>query len=117
MTVTRGTVIQVAEVQIERDETGIGAGAVGVAGGVVGSTIGGGRGTRLASVGGALGGAAAGSAIENVRNTKAALEIEVDLDDGRYLVNVQEADDMFSPGEQVRVVEGSDGRVRVRKIN
>lgn len=117
MTVTRGTVVQVSEVQIQRDETGVGAAAGGVAGGVVGSTIGGGRGTRLATVGGALGGAAAGSAIEGARNTKAALEIEVDLEDGRYLVIVQEADDMFSPGEQVRVIERGDGNIRVRKMN
>lgn len=110
-----GTVLHVSEVQIQHDEKGVGAITGGVLGGVVGSTIGGGRGTRLATAGGALAGAAAGSATERSMNVKPAWEIEVKLNDSRVVVVVQEQDDYFSVGDNVRVVESPDGTLRVRQ--
>jgi outer membrane lipoprotein SlyB len=115
LTVYSGTVLKVAEVQIQAETTGGGAVVGGVAGGVVGSTIGSGRGSRLAATAGALAGAAAGSAAEKAKATKPALEIEVELDDGRLMVIVQEKDDEFKVGDRVRLIESTDGTMRVRQ--
>jgi outer membrane lipoprotein SlyB len=110
-----GTIIHLAQVQIQHNETGVGAAAGGVAGGVVGSTIGSNRTSTLATVGGALGGAAIGSRVERSRATRPAWEIEVQLDNGDVLVIVQEQDAVFAVGDHVRVIEGRDGSLRVRQ--
>lgn len=114
MQVYYGTVLKVSDVTIESQPTGIGAGAGGVVGGVVGSTIGGGSGRVLATTAGALAGAAAGAAAEKVVGTKPGLEIEVELDDGRLMVIVQEKDDVFNIGDRVRLIQ-SGGTMRVRQ--
>lgn len=109
-----GTVLSVADVTIEAEETGVGAAVGGVAGGVAGSTIGGGDGQKLATVAGAIAGAIVGSIAEKGIYTKAALEIEVKQDNGDVIVVVQEKDDVFHVGDRVRIVETSYGRLRVR---
>ncbi len=48
-------------------------------------------------------------------NLKPAWEIEVELNDNRVVVVVQEQDDSFNVGDQVRAVESSDGTLRVRQ--
>jgi len=110
-----GTVLHVAEVTIEPEETGAGAAAGGVAGGVAGSTVGSGGGRKLAAVGGAIAGAVVGAAVERGVTTRPALEIEVELDDGRIIVVVQEADDEFIVGDRVRVIVDQAGTTRVRQ--
>ena len=110
-----GTVLKVSEVQIKKEKTGIGAVGGAVVGGIVGSTIGSGRGRTLATTGGALAGAAAGSGAEGAAGTRTALEIEVETDDGRIMVVVQEADDQYAVGDRIRLIEGPDGSVRVRQ--
>ena len=115
LTVYTGTVLNVAEVEIQAQQTGAGAVIGAVTGGIVGSTIGGGRGTRLATTAGALGGAAAGSAAESARGRRVGLEIQVELDDGRIMVIVQEKDDEFIVGDRIRVLQSPDGTVRVRQ--
>ncbi|MEX0320803.1 MAG: glycine zipper 2TM domain-containing protein [Puniceicoccaceae bacterium] len=112
--VTYGTVMSVAEVTIETEETGAGTLVGGIVGGIVGSTIGDGDGQKLATAGGVLLGSAVGSATEKGMGTKAALELEVELDNGEVLVVVQEKDDVFHPGDRIRVIETSYGRMRVR---
>ncbi len=109
------TVLRVEEVQIVAEETGGGATAGAVVGGIVGSTMGGGRGTRLATTAGAVGGAAVGSAAERARSTQAGLEIEVELDDGRLMVIVQAADDVYAVGDRIRIIQSGDGTMRVRQ--
>ena len=115
MTVYSGTVLSVADVQIQGNQTGVGAVGGAVVGGIVGSTIGGGRGRTLAATGGALAGAAGGSALEQRRATRPGLEIEVELDDGRIMVIVQEKDDEFIVGDRVRLISAPDGTFRVRQ--
>lgn len=110
-----GQILHVSEVMIEHETSGGGAIVGGLLGGVVGSTIGGGRGRRLATAGGAAAGAAAGSAAERSRALRPAWELEVELDDGRILVIVQEKDDEFEAGDHVRVIEARDGTMRVRQ--
>jgi outer membrane lipoprotein SlyB len=115
MQVFYATVLSVADVTIQTEETGAGAATGGIVGGIVGSTMGGGKGTRLTTTAGALAGAAAGSAIEKEKGRKAAIEIEVEVDDGRIMVIVQEKDDEFAVGDRVRIVRSQDGRMRVRQ--
>jgi outer membrane lipoprotein SlyB len=115
LNVYHGTVLSVADVQIQGRETGVGAVGGAVVGGIVGSTIGGGRGRTLATTGGALAGAAGGSAVEQRRATRPGLEIEVELDDGRIMVIVQEKDDEFIVGDRVRLISAPDGTFRVRQ--
>lgn len=109
------TVIRVEEVTIEGREGVVGGIAGGVVGGFLGNTIGGGSGNKLATAAGAVGGALAGSAAEKAMTTKAGLEIEIERDDGRMMVVVQEKDDEFAPGDRVRLISGSDGTWRVRQ--
>ena len=110
-----GTVLRVEEVTIQAESSGAGTLIGGVAGGVIGSTIGSGRGRTLATLGGAAAGAAVGSAAEKKAKTKPGLEIEVELDDGRLMVVVQEIDDEYAVGDRVRVIQTSDGTTRIRQ--
>lgn len=112
-TVQMGTVQFVKTIQIEGTKSGVGAVGGGVAGGVVGSTIGGGKGSILAAVGGAALGAVGGAVAEEKLTKKNGLEITVKLDSGATIAVVQEADVMYSVGERVRVLTGSDGTTRV----
>jgi len=115
LTVYYGTVLKVSEVQIQGEQTGVGAVGGALVGGIVGSTIGSGRGRTLAATAGALAGAAAGSAAEKARATRPALEIEIELDDGRLMVVVQEKDDEFVVGDRIRLLQSPDGTMRVRQ--
>lgn len=115
LNVYSGTVLKVSDVQIKSDQSPAGAIGGAVVGGIIGSTIGGGRGTTLATTAGAVGGAAAGNAVEGAMRTKAALELEIEVDDGRIVVIVQEKDDEFMVGDRVRLIESSDGTLRVRQ--
>ena len=110
-----GTVLKVAEVTIQSEQTGAGAVGGAIVGGVIGSTVGSGRGRKLATTAGALGGAAAGNAVEGSASQKAGLEIEVEMDDGRILVVVQEKDDEFAVGDRVRLIKSPDGTYRIRQ--
>lgn len=115
LTVYSGTVLNVADVQIQSKPSGAGALGGAIVGGIVGSTIGSGRGRTLATTAGAVGGAAAGSATESKMGTKPGLEIELELDDGRIMVVVQEKDDEFRVGDRVRLIQSPDGTLRVRQ--
>ncbi|WP_419662264.1 hypothetical protein Dvar_27180 [Desulfosarcina variabilis str. Montpellier] len=115
LSVYYGTVLKVSEVTIQSQQTGAGAVGGAIVGGVIGSTIGSGRGRKLATTAGALGGAAAGNAAEGAAAQKPALEIEVEMDDGRVLVVVQEKDDEFAVGDRVRLIKSPDGTYRIRQ--
>lgn len=115
MSVYSGTILKVADVQIQNDQSGVGAVVGGVAGGVVGSTIGSKRTKTIATTAGALAGLAGGAAAEKAMGTKTGLELEVELDNGRIIVIVQEKDDAFAVGDRVRILEGADGSMRVRQ--
>jgi outer membrane lipoprotein SlyB len=114
-TVQMGTVQAIRNVRIEGTKSGVGAVGGGVAGGVLGSTVGKGKGSTLAAVGGAALGAVGGAVAEEQLTKKAGLEITVKLDSGTTIAVVQDADVMFSIGERVRVLTGSDGITRVVK--
>ncbi len=115
LSVYYGTIIELREVTIQGSSTGAGTVIGGIAGGVAGSTIGHGRGSTLAAVAGALVGAAAGSAIEKESGTKPALEFTIELDNGRLMAVVQEADGHYRVGDRVRLLQSGDGTWRVRQ--
>lgn len=112
MEVRMGVVDSVRQVQLEGTESGTGGVAGAVIGGVAGSNIGGGKGAIVAAIIGAVAGGVAGAAIEENVTKKLGLEITVRLDDGRLLAVTQEADEVFRPGERVRVLTGR-GSTRV----
>jgi outer membrane lipoprotein SlyB len=110
--VRTGIVESVRDVTIENDRTGVGAIGGAVVGGVAGSNIGKGKGATVGTVLGAVAGGIAGQAIEKGVGTKKGLEITVRLDSGELRAYVQEADELFRPGERVRIVSSS-GTTRV----
>ncbi len=112
-TVVTGVVTHVRSVLIEGTKTPAGVVAGGAIGGVAGSAVGGGTGKGLMTVVGALAGSMAGAAVEEGLTRKAGLEITVNLDNGKTIAVVQEADEAFNVGEQVRVLTTPDGAARV----
>lgn len=104
--VQMGVVESVREVQIEGTKTPIGPAAGAVVGGVAGSSIGRGKGSTIGAVVGAVAGGVAGAAIEEGVTRTKGLEITVKLDNGKFLAITQAADEVFRPGERIRVLTG-----------
>ena len=112
-TVRYGVVEGVRDVMIQGGQTGAGTLAGGAIGGVAaGSLIGSGNGSVAAGILGAVLGGIAGSATENKVNQRRALEITVRLENGEMRAITQEADELFRPGERVRLLT-SGGVTRV----
>jgi outer membrane lipoprotein SlyB len=105
--VRTGTVESVRNVTIANPESGVGTMTGAALGGLGGSEIGGGKGSIATGIVGAVAGGLAGHHIENNANKRAGFEITVHLDSGELRAIVQPADEMFRPGERVRLV--SDG--------
>lgn len=114
--VTLGTVQYVREVHIEGTQSGAGNIAGAVMGGLLGSAVGSGAGRRLATGAGAISGAVAGGALEEGATRANGYEITVRLEDGRTMAIVQAKDatnEIFTPGDKVRVLQNPDGTTRV----
>lgn len=110
--VRMGVVESVRQVQIEGTRTPIGPAAGAVVGGIAGSTVGGGRGSDIATVLGAVAGGLVGSAAEQGVTKRQGVEVTVKLDNGALLAIVQEADEVFKPGDRVRILSnGQNSRV------
>lgn len=107
-----GVVESVRYVMIERPESGVGTIAGAVVGGVAGSTVGGGRGSAVTTVLGAVAGGIAGHVIEGSATRANGVEITVRLENGEMRAIVQMADEVFQPGERVRILS-SGGVSRV----
>ena len=113
-TVRMGVVESVRSVSIEGTHTGIGAVAGGVAGGIGGSMVGSGRASAVAAVAGAVAGGLLGAAAEQGLTREEGVEITVRLDNGELRAIVQTADEVFKPGERVRLLS-VNGQTRVGK--
>ena len=111
-TVKMGVIESVRTVKIEGTKSPVGTAAGAVVGGVAGSSVGQGKGSVIGAVVGAVAGGLAGSALEEGITRKDGVEITVKLDSGAMFAIVQEADEKFSPGDRVRVLEGG-GETRV----
>jgi outer membrane lipoprotein SlyB len=104
-TVRMGVVESVREVRIQGStETPVGTVAGGAIGGIAGSNVGGGRGSIVGTILGAVAGGVAGSAIERGVTDKKGVEVTVRLENGDLRAITQEADEVFKPGERVRLV-------------
>lgn len=110
--VRMGIVESVRSVTIEGTKTPVGAGAGAVAGGIGGSAIGSGRGAAVGAIAGAVVGGLLGAAAEEGLTRKEGIELTVRLDNGEYRAIVQEADEVFKPGERVRLLS-VNGQTRV----
>jgi outer membrane lipoprotein SlyB len=111
--VRMGTVETVREVTIDAGQTGAGTLAGGAIGGIAaGSTIGRGSGSVAAGILGAIVGGIAGSTVEGQVAKRRGIEVTVRLDNGEMRAITQEADELFRPGERVRLLS-SGGVTRV----
>jgi outer membrane lipoprotein SlyB len=102
--VRMGQVESVREVIIANRDTGTGTTAGAALGGLAGSNIGGGTGSIAAAIVGAVAGGAIGSHAEKNLNNRKGFEITVKLDSGELRAITQEADELFRPGERVRLL-------------
>jgi outer membrane lipoprotein SlyB len=105
--VRMGVVESVRNVVIASPETGVGTATGAALGGLAGSEVGGGKGSWAAGIVGAVAGGLAGQHVEQQSGNRPGFEITVHLDSGELRAIVQPADEMFRPGERVRLV--SDG--------
>lgn len=112
MTVRMGVVESVRAVTIDGTKSPVGAGAGAIIGGIAGSTVGQGNGSSIGSVLGAVAGGVAGAAIESSATKQNGIEITIKLENGTYVAITQAADEVFKPGERVRILSGS-GATRV----
>ncbi|HQN45640.1 MAG TPA: glycine zipper 2TM domain-containing protein [Rugosibacter sp.] len=102
-----GVVESVRNVTIEGTKSGVGAVAGAAVGGIGGSSVGGGKGSTAGAVVGAVLGGLAGNAIEESTTKQAGIEITVKLDNGQLTAITQAADEVFRPGERVRILSSS----------
>jgi len=111
-TVRMGYVESVREVRLEGTRTGVGAATGAIAGGVAGSTVGHNTGSALAAIAGAVIGGLAGQAVEQHATARPGVEVTVKLDNGQMIAIMQEADEVFRPGDRVRILsDGATSRV------
>lgn len=116
MNIQYGSLLAVREVTISNEPTGTGTTLGAITGGVLGSLLGSGRGRVVGAVGGAVVGAVGGTAVEKGIADGKAWELTVRLDTGQEIVVVQDKDDIYTPGEKVRVVTAGNGVTRVQRF-
>lgn len=104
MTVRMAVVEQVREVTIAQGNSGVGTLTGAALGNIAGSSMGGGRGSTATGIVGAVVGGIVGHNIESQNNMRKGLEITVRLDNGELRAITQDADEMFRPGERVRLL-------------
>jgi len=112
LSVKMGVVESVRPVKIEGTKSAIGTAAGAVVGGIGGSAVGGGKGSAAAAVIGSVAGGVVGAAVEEGFTREDGVEITVKLENGRVMAVVQEAKEVFSAGDKVRILEG-DGVTRI----
>lgn len=115
-TVLDAVVLSSRPVQVEGNQSGLGAAAGGAVGGIAGSTIGSGRrDSQVGAVLGAVAGAVVGNTVERMGTRENAVEILVQLRGGERRAIVQaQGSEALQPGDAVVIVT-SGSRVRVVK--
>jgi outer membrane lipoprotein SlyB len=110
--VRTGTVESIRNVRIVSPESGVGTLSGAALGGLAGSTAGEGNGQAAMAIIGALAGGLLGQHVEQGANTSNAFELTVRLDTGELVAITQANDEMFRPGERVRLLSnGATTRV------
>jgi outer membrane lipoprotein SlyB len=107
-----GVVESVRPVKINPGNTGVGTAGGAMLGSIAGSQVGGGSGQVAGAIGGAILGGILGTHVEQSANERPGVEVTVVLDSGQYIAVVQEADEVFNPGDRVRILSGH-GAARV----
>ncbi|AVY95567.1 MULTISPECIES: glycine zipper 2TM domain-containing protein [Microvirgula] len=105
-TVELGTVVSVQNARIQGDNNPLYTLGGAALGGLAGSNVGKGTGAAAGAIVGALLGGAATNAAQKNMGGQAAYEITVQLDTGRTISIVQQADTPISSGMRVRVLSG-----------
>jgi outer membrane lipoprotein SlyB len=105
-TVRRGVVESVRNVTIDKGSSGVGTLAGAGLGALGGAALGGGRGSIATGLLGAVAGGVVGNRVEAATSHKKGLEITVKLDSGKLTAITQDADEIFVPGERVRLLSG-----------
>ncbi len=98
-----GTVVDVKEVTVKGEGSGVGAVAGGVAGGVLAHEVFDGKNQGLATIAGAAGGAFAGNAIEKNVKTKKHYDVAIRMDDGSTKTIAYAEQPSWKPGDKVKV--------------
>ena len=109
-----GTVIDVAEVVVEEDPSIAGPVAGAALGGMLGSQFGGGTGRILLTAAGVAVGADLGLNAQKRRYP--AMQITMELDNGKILMVVQGFDEYFVRGDTVRILHMGEGRAKVQHV-
>lgn len=99
-----GVVESVRNVTIANPESGVGTMSGAALGGLAGAQAGSGNGQAAMGIIGALAGGILGQRVENQANNRPGFEITVRLDSGELRAVTQLADEMFRPGERVRLL-------------
>lgn len=103
-TIRMGSVESVRKVTIAGRNTGAGAMAGALIGSAAMSNVGRGSGSFVASIVGAIAGSAIGQHAEASAASQPGYEITVRLDNGELRAVTQLADELFQPGERVRLL-------------
>lgn len=104
--VSCGVVVDVKEVEVKGQGSGVGAVAGGVVGAVVGNQFGHGTGNTVMTVAGAAGGALAGNEIEKRAKTKKRYDVAVRMTDGSTQTVAYDAPPTWRSGDHVRIANG-----------
>jgi outer membrane lipoprotein SlyB len=99
-----GTVESVRNVTIANPESGVGTMGGAALGGLAGSQAGRGNGSAAMGIVGAIAGGLIGQRVEAGANNRPGFEITVKLDSGELRAVTQTADELFRPGERVRLL-------------
>lgn len=102
--VRMGVVESVRDVTIVNPDSGTGTMAGAALGGLGGSATGSGNGSAAMAIVGAVAGGLVGNRVEANANRKPGYEITVKLDNGELKAVTQLADELFRPGERVRLL-------------
>jgi outer membrane lipoprotein SlyB len=102
--VRMGTVESIRNVTIASPESGVGTLSGAALGGLGGSQIGGGKGSIATGIIGAVAGGLVGQQVERNASNRPGFEITVRLDSGELRAITQPADEMFRPGDRVRLL-------------
>jgi outer membrane lipoprotein SlyB len=102
--VRTGTVESVRNVVIVNPESGVGTMGGAALGGLAGSQAGHGNGSAAMGIVGAIAGGLIGQRVEASANNRPGFEITVRLDSGELRAVTQAADELFRPGERVRLL-------------
>lgn len=107
--VVNGTVVATRSIRVNGTTSYVGGAAGAAIGAVLANNMGNGNGRLVAAALGGLLGGIGGQAIERVATAETGVELQVKLDNGSEVVVMQGANEIFYPGDRVRVINGAGG--------